>query len=103
MTSLLCPRKLKETLNDIFLEINLRKLEGNKIANKKIKELGARAVSVATGGCDGDDSPAKRMCTYSIDGAISSPTSMSSTGVLAASPANIGTVHFHNCTIFSLY
>ena len=29
-------RKLKELLNDIFLEINLRKLEENKIMNKKI-------------------------------------------------------------------
>ena len=30
-------RKLKELLNDILLEINLRKLEGNKIGGKKIK------------------------------------------------------------------
>ena len=30
-------RKIKELLNDIFLEINLRKLEGNKILGKKIK------------------------------------------------------------------
>jgi ATP-dependent Lon protease len=30
-------RKLKELLNDIFLEINLRRLEGNKILGKKIK------------------------------------------------------------------
>ena len=29
-------RKIKELLNDIFLEINLRKLEGNKIYGKKI-------------------------------------------------------------------
>ena len=30
-------RKLKELINDIFLEINLRNLEGNKIDGKKIK------------------------------------------------------------------